>query len=58
MDGKTCEVLRKHKTDIYHELRNNNAYATLEKCDGLIKTCPTGTNVNDVTVLLIEERNI
>ena len=43
---------------IYHELRNNNAYATLEKCDGLIKTGPTGTNVNDVTVLLIEERNI
>lgn len=58
MDGKTCEMLRKHKTDIYHELRNNNAYATLEKCDGLIKTGPTGTNVNDVTVLLIEERNI
>ena len=51
-------MLRKHKTDIYHELRNNNAYATLEKCDGLIKTGPTGTNVNDVTVLLIEERNI
>lgn len=58
VDGKTCEMLRKHKTDIYHELRNNNAYATLEKCDGLIKTGPTGTNVNDVTVLLIEERNI
>ena len=34
VDGKTCEMLRKHKTDIYHELRNNNAYATLEKCDG------------------------
>ena len=58
VDGKTCEMLRKHKTDIYHELRNNNAYATLEKCDGLIKTGPTGTNVNDVTVLLIEGRNI
>lgn len=51
-------LIIQNKTDIYHELRNNNAYATLEKCDGLIKTGPTGTNVNDVTVLLIEERNI
>lgn len=58
VDGKTCETLRQQKTNIYHELRNNNAYVALEKCDGLIKTGPTGTNVNDVTVLLIDGNNI
>lgn len=58
VDGKTCETLRQQKIDIFHELSNNNAYVALEKCDGLIKTGPTGTNVNDVTVLLINGKNI
>ena len=35
------------------ELENNNAYFALEKTGGLIVTGPTGTNVNDVSVLLI-----
>ncbi len=35
------------------ELDNNNAYIALEKTGGLIVTGPTGTNVNDVSVLLI-----
>ena len=35
------------------ELDNNNAYVALEKTGGLMFTGPTGTNVNDVSVLLI-----
>lgn len=36
------------------ELENNNAYFALQKTDGLIFTGPTGTNVNDVSILLIK----
>ena len=35
-------------------LQNNDAYNALSKCDGLLMTGPTGTNVNDVSVLLIK----
>lgn len=35
-------------------LQNNDAYHALVKCDGLLITGPTGTNVNDVSVLLIK----
>ena len=35
------------------ELNNNNAYIALQKTGGLLMTGPTGTNVNDVAVLLI-----
>ena len=35
-------------------LRANNAYYALKAADGLIMTGPTGTNVNDLTVLLID----
>ena len=32
---------------------NNDCYHILDACDGLIKTGPTGTNVNDFSVVLI-----
>jgi hydroxypyruvate reductase len=35
-------------------LANNDAYAALDAIGALIKTGPTGTNVNDLTVLLIK----
>jgi hydroxypyruvate reductase len=35
-------------------LADNDAYTALGKADGLIKTGPTGTNVNDVAVVLIK----
>ena len=34
--------------------RGNDAYPLLEKMDALIITGPTGTNVNDVAVLLVK----
>ena len=32
---------------------DNDAYHALERVNGLIMTGPTGTNVNDLSVLLI-----
>ena len=52
-DGATAAALRQQGIDIAAVLRNNDAYHALAACGGLIKTGPTGTNVNDLTVLLL-----
>ncbi len=53
-DGRTKEVLDEKGIDIYQALVENDAYYALKESDGLIITGPTGTNVNDVAVLLIK----
>lgn len=53
-DGMTARTLRGVGIDIYHVLQQNDAYHALEKTGGLIFTGPTGTNVNDVAVVLLE----
>ncbi len=53
-DGTTKEALQKQGVDIYQVLRQNDAYHALEKSGGLIITGATGTNVNDVAVVLIK----
>ena len=52
-DGETAGKLAALGVGIDAVLAENDAYHALEKVDGLIKTGPTGTNVNDVAVLLI-----
>lgn len=52
-DGETKALLKKQNIDIYQVLQENDAYHALEKSGGLIMTGATGTNVNDVAVLLI-----
>ena len=52
-DGETLERLNISGISYYEALRNNDAYNALKAVDGLIFTGPTGTNVNDVSVLLI-----
>ena len=54
VDGESQNVLTQQGVDIFSVLQNNDAYHALEKCHGLIKTGPTGTNVNDISVLLIK----
>lgn len=54
VDHNTKAVLKEQGVDIYHVLTNNDAYHALEKSNGLIITGATGTNVNDVAVLLIK----
>lgn len=53
-DTRTKDLLASMGIDIYQTLENNDAYTALEKAGGLIKTGATGTNVNDVAVLLIK----
>lgn len=52
VDGSTYEQLRELGIDCRQVLEENDAYHALEKIGGLIKTGPTGTNVNDVAMLL------
>lgn len=51
--GETCAALREAGMDADAALDDNDAYHALEKCGGLIVTGPTGTNVNDVSVVLV-----
>lgn len=53
-DGHTKDRLMSKGIEIYQVLQDNNAYMALEEADGLIKTGATGTNVNDVAVVLIK----
>ena len=53
VDAKTHGELKELGIDEYEVLKENDAYHALEKVGGLIKTGPTGTNVNDVAVVLI-----
>ena len=53
-DGRTAAVLREQGLSIHQVLEDNDAYHALKRADGLIFTGPTGTNVNDVAVVLIE----
>ena len=52
VDGKTAETLENLGITIEAVLLENDAYHALEKTGGLIITGPTGTNVNDVAVVL------
>ena len=54
VDGNTFETLKKQGVVISDVLKENDAYHALQKCDGLIITGPTGTNVNDISVLLMD----
>ncbi len=54
VDGNTMKSLSDKGIDIFQVLEENNAYYGLKSCDGLIFTGPTGTNVNDLSVLLIK----
>lgn len=52
-DGDTCRQIREKGLDPRAMLENNDAYHALDAANCLIKTGPTGTNVNDVTIGLI-----
>lgn len=54
VDSSTASVLKAQGIDIHSVLRDNDSYHALEKCGGLIKTGPTGTNVNDLAAVLIK----
>lgn len=53
VDGSTARQLDALGEGVDSYLARNDAYHALAKTDGLIVTGPTGTNVNDVAVVLI-----
>jgi hydroxypyruvate reductase len=53
-DGDTCAELQAHGLSVDAVLQDNDAYHALEKTGGLIITGPTGTNVNDVAIALLD----
>lgn len=56
VNGQTKKELLKYGIGIKEVLSNNDSYNALKKVDGLIFTGPTGTNVNDVSVVLINSK--
>lgn len=54
VDTDTKRILAEKGINIFKTLENNDAYHALQACGGLIITGPTGTNVNDLSVLLIK----
>lgn len=52
VDGNTVSMLKEKGLDVSEILANNDAYHGLKAVDGLIVTGPTGTNVNDVSIIL------
>ena len=53
VDGQTMAALRQKGLNVFSVLRQNDAYHALDAVGGLIRTGPTGTNVNDVAVALL-----
>ncbi|MBR1658755.1 MAG: glycerate kinase [Oscillospiraceae bacterium] len=53
VDHDTYSELRRAGRDVFEVLRENDAYHALQETGGLIRTGPTGTNVNDVAVALL-----
>ena len=53
-DGDTLAQLAEKGLNPAAVLKENDAYHALLAVDGLIFTGPTGTNVNDVAVVLVE----
>ena len=53
VDGDTMKSLMDAGISFDLMFDDNDCYHILEGCDGLIKTGPTGTNVNDFSVVLI-----
>ena len=58
VDGDTFGELKAQGISIDEVLQENDAYDALIKTGGLIRTGPTGTNVNDVAVALLKFRDL
>ena len=53
VDGDTLTTLRAAQIDPVDSLNQNDSYTALQAAGGLLFTGPTGTNVNDVAVVLV-----
>ncbi len=53
VDGETTRNSRKLGLNAEEFLKNNDSYGFFSRVSGLIRTGPTGTNVNDVTMIIV-----
>nr|WP_041428456.1 glycerate kinase [Pseudothermotoga lettingae] len=53
VDGETCRKIRENGFDPEEFLKNNDSYNALRLANSLVFTGPTGTNVNDLIVILV-----
>lgn len=56
-DGSTAEIMKKNGVDIDLALKDNASYNALKSSNSLLITGATGTNVNDLTLVLIDINN-
>ena len=55
-DGETCIKMENAGADPEQSLENNDSYRALKAAGDLIVTGPTGTNVNDITLVLTTDK--
>ncbi len=53
VDGDSAAWMRQNGVDPAEALEQNDSYHALSACGGLVITGPTGTNVNDVAIVLV-----
>ena len=53
VDHRSAGRLRTAQMDVVKVLENHDSYHALRACNGLLHTGPTGTNVNDLSVVMI-----
>ena len=54
ISNDTVKIVNERNIDSNRFLNDNDSYSLLNEIDALVKTGPTGTNVNDIHILLIE----
>ena len=58
VDGTTAAAIRAAGIDPARSLAENDAYPALAACGALLRTGPTGTNVNDLLVILVGDTGV
>ncbi|ACS34059.1 glycerate kinase type-2 family protein [Thermococcus gammatolerans] len=53
VDGETLGKLKETGIDVEEALRNHDSYRALERVGALLKTGPTGTNVNSMVIAVV-----
>ncbi|WP_297535284.1 glycerate kinase [Thermococcus sp.] len=56
VDGGTLKRLEEAGIDVDEFLRNHDSYRALERVGALLKTGPTGTNVNSMVIAVVGDR--
>lgn len=55
VDGRSTDRMRAAGIDPAKSLAENDSYTALDAIDGLLRTGPTGTNVNDLVIGIVDQ---